>query len=152
MEQKKCPPPEGVIGPRIGYLSKLIRKEFNKAAAEQDLFSGQQDILFHINENEGITLRELSNMLGVAPATASVSVKRMEKSGFIIKKADEADGRIIRLYPTEKAKQAPLKIRKKMDEMDLTLKQGMTEKEIAQLSRLLDKAVSNLQKEDNANG
>lgn len=152
MEHKKCPPPAGVIAPRVGYLSKLIRTEFNKAAAEQDLFSGQQDILFHINENEGITLRELSDLLGVAPATASVSVKRMEKAGFIIKKADEADGRIIRLYPTEKAKEAPRKIRKEMDKMDLALKHGMTEAEIAELSRLLDKAVSNLEKEENANG
>ena len=152
MEHKKCPPPEGVIGPRIGYLSKLIRKEFNKAVAEQDLFSGQQDILFFINENEGITLRELADKLDVAPATASVSVKRMEKSGFIIKKADEADGRIIRLYPTEKARQTPLKIREKMDKMDLILKQGMTEEEAKVLSRLLDKAVSNLEKEENANG
>ncbi len=148
MEHKKCPPPEGIIGPRVGYLSKLIRTEFNKAAAEQELFSGQQDILFKINENEGITLRELADMLGVTPATASVSVKRMEKSGFIIKKADETDGRIIRLYPTEKAKEAPLKIKEKMEKMDLTLKQGMTEEEINQFSRLLDKAISNIEKEE----
>lgn len=152
MEHKKCPPPEGVICPRVGYLSKLIRREFNKATAEQELFSGQQDILFRVNENEGITLRELANLLGVTPATASVSVKRMEKSGFILKKADEADGRIIRLYPTEKAKQAPLKIREKMDNMDLVLKSGMTEEEIRLLSSLLDKAVSNLEKEEKGNG
>lgn len=152
MEHKKCPPPPGIIGPRVSYLSKLLRREFNKAAAEQGLFSGQQDILFRINENEGITLRELAGLLGVASATASVSVKRMEKAGFIIKKPDEADGRIIRLYPTEKAKQSPLKIREKMEKMDLILKQGMTEKEVAELSRLLDLAVANLDKEEKGNG
>ena len=58
---------------------------FNEAVIEQGLFSGQQDILFNIVENEGITLGALAHKLRVATATASVSVKRMEKAGFIVK-------------------------------------------------------------------
>ncbi|MCH5317376.1 MAG: MarR family transcriptional regulator [Eubacterium sp.] len=142
-------PPVGMIGPRVACLSKMTKIAFNKAAAEQGLFSGQQDILFLINNNEGISLGELSKELGVAVATASVSVKRMEKAGFIIKKADEDDARLTRLYPTEKAKQAPENIRRKMDMLDDVLKKGMTEEETHILSKLLDRAIENMKSEDN---
>ena len=140
-----------MIGPRVACLSKMTKIAFNKAAAEQGLFSGQQDILFQINNNEGITIGELTNEVGVAAATASVSVKRMEKAGFIIKKTDEGDGRITRLYPTEKAKQAPENIRKKMDMLDDVLKTGMTQEEVLLLSDLLDRAIANMKSEDNVN-
>lgn len=82
----KEPPPEGVIGPRVNYLSRLVRRRFNEVIAEEGLFSGQQDILFAIVDNEGVTSSQLSSMSGVSAATISVSVKRMEKTGFIIKK------------------------------------------------------------------
>lgn len=137
-----------MIGPRVARLSKMTKRAFNKAAAEQGLFSGQQDILFQINNNEGISLGELSKELGVAVATASVSVKRMEKAGFIIKKTDEEDARLTRLYPTEKAKQAPENIRRKMEVLDEVLKKGMTEEEVRLLSDLLDRAIENMKTED----
>ncbi|MGN0522081.1 MAG: MarR family winged helix-turn-helix transcriptional regulator [Eubacterium sp.] len=141
----KCPPPKGMIGPRINYLSKHMRKAFNQALAEQGLFSGQQDILFTIIENEGITPGELAKQLGIAVATASVSVKRMEKAGFIIKKADKSDARIARLYPTEKAKQAPENIKRKMDSLEDILKKGMTDQEAEALSSLLERAIQNME-------
>lgn len=129
----------------------MTKIALNKAVAEQGLFSGQQDILFLINNNAGITLSELSKELGIAAATASISVKRMEKAGFIIKKTDEDDARLTRLYPTEKAKQAPENIRRKMDMLDEVLKKGMTDEETRLLSDLLDRAIENMKSEDNIN-
>ncbi len=144
--RKSGPPPRGEIGPRTVHLSKLIRKRFNRALAEQGLFSGQQDILFTIVENEGITMGALAEKLRVATATASVSVKRMEKAGFIEKKPDRLDARIIRLYPTEKAKIAPVKIQEQMDSLEDILAKDMTREEILTLSDLLDKAINNMTK------
>lgn len=141
---KYSAPPANMIGPRITHLSKILRRIFNESLAEQGLFSGQQDILFNVINKEGITLGELAKKLGVSAATASVSVKRMEKTGFIIKKEDKDNARIIRLYPTEKAKSAPEKTREKMDSMEAVIKKGMTEEEQAQLAYLLEKAIQNL--------
>lgn len=148
MRYKKhnCPPPKNFVAPRIMYLSKLLRQSFNEAVAQQGLFSGQQDIVLALTENEGITPSELAKLMEVSSATVSVSVKRMEKSGFIIKKADENDARITRLYPTEKAKQAPENIRNKMDSLETILKQNMTEEQAQEFSALLEIAVQNMLK------
>ena len=131
-KKHNVPPPRGMIGPRIMCLSRLMRQKFNEAAAEQGLFSGQQDIIFLLVENEGIT------------ATASVSVKRMEKAGFIVKRQDENDARITRLYPTEKAKRAPDNIRKRMDELEKELSRSFTPSEMEMLSDMLDKSICNI--------
>ncbi len=143
--KKPCgPPPEGMIGPRVNFLSKLIRRTFNEALAEQGLFSGQQDIVFYLVENEGVTLSQLAENLGVSVATASVSVKRMEKSGFIEKKPDRDDARIIRLYPTEKARVAPENVRNHMNSLESVLSKDMTEEEAMLLSSLLERAIQNM--------
>lgn len=138
------PPPKEMIGPRVTCLSRLMRQAFNEAVAEQGLFSGQQDIVIVLAENEGITLSELAKMLDVSSATASVSIKRMEKAGFIIKKTDKNDARITRLYPTEKAKQAPENIKKKMDSLETIIKKDMTEQQAQELSDLLEIAIHNM--------
>ncbi len=95
-------------------------------------------------ENEGITLSKLAEKLEVSAATASVSVKRMEKAGFIVKRQDENDARITRLYPTEKAKRAPDNIRKRMDELEKELSRSFTPSEMEMLSDMLDKSICNI--------
>ncbi len=140
------PPPKNMIGPRVMCLAKLIRQANNKATAKQGVFSGQHDIILHLVENEGMTLSELANTIEVSNATASVSVKRMEKAGFIQKKADKNDARIIRLYPTEKAKTIPDNIKQMFDSLEAKLKQNMTEEQAAELAELLETAINNLSK------
>ena len=143
----KDPPPEGIIGPRVNYLSRLVRRRFNEVIAEEGLFSGQQDILFAIVDNEGVTSSELSSMAGVSAATISVSVKRMEKAGFIVKKPDENDARIMHIYPTEKAKAVPGNTRKKINELELILKKGMDEDKALEFAHYLQRAIDNLLEE-----
>lgn len=143
-KRHKKPLSPDIVGPRIMFLSKQIRREFNKAAQQQGLFSGQQDIVKEIVDNEGITIGELAKRLEITTATASVSVKRMEKSGFVIKKEDEKDTRITRLYPTEKAIETPEKIENHMNDLEKRLTVNMTEAQVKELCRLLDIAVENI--------
>lgn len=146
--ENKCPPPEGMIGPRVMCLSKMLKKVFNEALAEQGLFSGQQDILFALAHQEGLTIGDLASVLDVAPATASISVKRMEKAGFVTKKPDKNDARVTRLYLTEKGKSAPENVRIKMDSLESIFKNGMSREEIDMISDLLDRATENFIKEE----
>ena len=142
----KCPPHmhKDMIGPRVNYLSKLMHMEFNRAIANQGLFSGQHDIVFALLGNEGITLSALAKMLDISAATVSVSIKRMEKSGFIIKRQDDNDTRITRLYLTEKAKKAPENIKREMDSLEAVIKDGMTDVQAKELARLLETASQNM--------
>lgn len=145
--KRRQPPPEELIGPRVNFLSRLVRCKFNDIISEEGLYSGQQDILFAVLENEGITSSKLAEITGVSAATMSVSVKRMEKAGFIVKKPDENDARIMHIYPTEKAKAVPGNTREKINELELILKKGMDEDKALEFAHYLQRAIDNLLEE-----
>ncbi len=127
--KRRQPPKEELIGPRVNFLSRLVRCKFNDIISEEGLYSGQQDILFAVLENEGITSSKLAEITGVSAATMSVSVKRMEKAGFIVKKPDENDAR------------------EKINELELILKKGMDEDKALEFAHYLQRAIDNLLEE-----
>lgn len=145
--KRRQAPPEELIGPRVNFLSRLVRCRFNDVISEEGLYSGQQDIIFAVIENEGITSSKLAQKAGVSAATMSVSIKRMEKSGFLIKKPDEKDARIMHIYPTPKAMAVPENIRKKMDELEAIIKRGMAEDKALEFANYLQRAIDNLLEE-----
>lgn len=146
-----APPPKGMIGPRATRLSKMLRCRFNEAANEEGLFSGQQEIILLLKNNGGLTVGQVAESIGVSPATVSVSIKRMEKTGFVEKKADENDARITKLFLTEKGETAPERIREKMDFQEKYITNGMTCEEIQLFSDLLDRAINNLLEQEEGN-
>lgn len=145
-------PPQGMVGPRITTAAKLLRSRFNEVANEEGLFSGQHHIIITLKHNGGLTLSQLAGRLGITPATASVSIKRMEKAGFIEKIPDESDARTIRLYLTDKGNAVTENIKNKMDLQESDITSPLTEEEKLLLSDLLDRIIDNMIKEDCDNG
>ena len=68
----------------------------------------------------------------------------MEKAGFVIKKPDKNDARIIHLYPTQKAMAVPDNIRKKMDRLEAVITKGMEGDTALQFAKYLQNAIDNL--------
>lgn len=145
--KRRQAPPENLVGPRVNFLSRLIRCRFNEVIAQEGLYSGQQDIIFALVENEGITSSKLASSCGVSLPTMSVSIKRMEKAGFILKKPDEKDARIMHLYLTNKAKAVPENIRAKMNELEAVITKGMDRDTALKFAHYLQTAIDNLLEE-----
>lgn len=82
-----------------GRTFKRLEEELNKVG----IYRGQPALLFILWRNNGLTQKELSSRLNIAPATITKMVKRLEVSGFVEKKNDEKDLRISRIYLTLKA-------------------------------------------------
>ena len=121
--KRKQAPPKNLVGPRVSFLSRLIRCRFNEVIAQEGLYSGQQDIIFALIENEGITSSKLASSCGVSLPTMSVSIKRMEKAGFILKKPD------------------------KMDELEAVITKGMDKDTALKFAHYLQTAIDNLLEE-----
>ena len=147
--KEKCitPPPTNEVAPRVSHLSRMLRHSLNEAIKEEGLFSGQHHIILVLKENQPATISEIADMLGVSNASISVSIKRMEKAGFVTKKRNKKDARIIELQLTDKGNAVPEHIRSKMAIENEKLTRGMTQEEIHLLSNLLDKGIKNLKGE-----
>lgn len=138
------PPPKGMVGPRVNCLSRMIRIKFNEVLKEEGLFSGQHHIIMLLFHNDGQTVGEIAKHLGIAPATASVSIKRMEKSGFIQRKADDKDARTVKIFLTDKGGAVMEHICEKMNAQEKRITACLDEKEVSQLSDILDKIIENI--------
>jgi len=110
------------------------------------LYPGQPILLEKINENEGISQTELSKMALKQPATITVMLNKLEKSGYVKKFPDTKDRRIIRLYLTELGKMKYnefIDVRKSMGDL---LFNDITDEEIGYIYSILVRMKNNLEK------
>ena len=111
-----------------------------------NLYPGQPIILERIFENNGITQSELSNITLKKPATITTMLNRLEHMGYVVRKNDINDKRLVRLYLTnvgmEKYHQM-MKLKKKMGNI---IFEGMSEDDLSVVYRLMLKIKNNLEK------
>lgn len=145
------PPPKGLVGPRVNCLSRIIRTKFNEVLNEEGLFSGQHHIVMCLFHDDGQTVGQIAKHLGIATATASVSIKRMEKAGFIKREADENDARTVKIFLTDKGRDVMQNIRIKMDEQEKKITSCLSEAEVTHLTDTIDKIIKNFMEQEGTN-
>jgi DNA-binding MarR family transcriptional regulator len=85
----------------LGQVCKLHHARAHVLLEALGLYRGQPRLLHALYEEEGITHGELAECLRVTPATITKMIQRMEKAGFLERRADPVDQRISRVYLTE---------------------------------------------------
>lgn len=78
------------------------------------LTSNQASILDHLDEEEPVTLQELSLHMGVTPSTMSITVNRLVNLGYVHRNKDKGDSRRIQLLLTT----AGLRVKKSKSVLD----------------------------------
>ncbi|MBO7703309.1 MAG: anaerobic ribonucleoside-triphosphate reductase activating protein [Solobacterium sp.] len=87
----------------ISALYRNVQKYFDKTMAKYDIGSGQLIFLFLINEQEGITMNEVSRIGEVDKGTTTKSIQKLIEQDYVQARVDENDRRVKRLYTTERA-------------------------------------------------
>ena len=113
-------------------LAKMFRTLAQKHRAvlqvfmkQHDIYLGQHRVLFRLEENPNITLTELSEILEVSKESLSVSVRRLESTGYIIKQVDEKDKRRTLLTLSDKGLNTSQACRRGFDEVNASMFDGI---------------------------
>lgn len=137
---------------KMSYLSMLMRidrrfmgKCFGQMQ-ELGIYPGQIPVLGLLAHKDGLSQREIAEKLRIKPPTVNVTVQRLEKAGFLFRKADEKDQRISRIYLTERGKQAKENGMKKVEENERILLEGFSDTELCLLRRFLEQITENIDK------
>ena len=109
-----------------------------------DLKPSQAGILFTLNQGGKLSQRELAERIGVTPPSMTVALRKMEDRGYVIKKPDENDQRVIRIELTEKGRACVGEIQKTFQQFEEIMYQGITTEEKLLLRRLLKQMEENL--------
>src|SRR5512147_1705198 len=91
----------------FGYLvtdvTRLMRKQFDRRAVRFGLTRAQWRALKRVHRGEGITQNELAEFLEMEPIAVGRVIDRLQKAGFIERRADPSDRRCWRLHLQPKA-------------------------------------------------
>jgi MarR family transcriptional regulator, transcriptional regulator for hemolysin len=91
------------IGFLISDVARLMRTAFDRRVRRLGLTRSQWLVINRLHRRPGATQSELAEMLEVEKATAGRMVDRMEKKGWVVRRADAADRRVNRLHLTADA-------------------------------------------------
>jgi len=86
----------------IGTLSRCVHSICDIKFKELELQKGQYIYLTRICEKPGISFIELTMLLKVDKTSTTKAIQKLETEGYIERKKDIHDKRVIRLYATEK--------------------------------------------------
>ena len=129
----------------IGMIARALDSIANIEFKEYDLTRGQYLYLIRICENPGIIQEKLAEMIKVDRTTASRAIKKLEANGFIEKRADAANRKIKRIFPTEKGKAISPNISRENEHSERVALQGLSEEEATVLSGLLQTVRKNVE-------
>ena len=110
------------------------------------LYPGQPILIEKIYENEGISQRELSDVSFKKPATITTMINKLEINGYIKRKSNVNDKRIIKLYLTDLGKEKYYEMKKLKKSIGNIYFSNMTDEEISNMYNLLLKIKDNLEK------
>lgn len=128
-------------------LSRVCRRHHTRAhqlLEEIGLYRGQPPLLHVLLEQPGLTQAEIAAHMQTAPATVTKSLQRLEKAGFVARRADAADQRVLRVYLTEAGEAVTGAMDTVLTELAEETLAGFEPEEIAQLHGLLTRLRANL--------
>jgi MarR family transcriptional regulator, organic hydroperoxide resistance regulator len=101
-------------------------------------------VLRRLWREDGLSVTQLRDRLGVEMPTVTRALQRMERRGLVERRPDATDERSVRIYLTEAARQLEDVIPAALDRADGIALQGFSEEERATLLGLLRRMEDNL--------
>lgn len=134
---------KSIIYQIIGFAIKH-RKIMLNSLEETGVYQAQHHLLMKIAHNQNASQKELAMSMDVSAATIAVSLKKLEKGGYITKEMDVTDNRLNQITITEKGNKVVEQSKLIFDISDRRALEGFTEEEKNTLSGLLQRLDVNL--------
>ena len=137
-------PFEQTISHLLVQIMKAHRNHAEAGLSEIGLHVGQEFVLFNLSCHDGATQSQLADYLCVEPPTVTKLVQRMEANGLLERRTDSDDGRVSRVYLTERSHELLDGVRAVWAELEAQTVKGLSDMEQALLRRLLIQLLNNL--------
>ena len=127
----------GIVSHRAKNTAKGMYQEF-------DMNRSSAGVLFMLHQRKTMSQRELAEQLNVTAPSITSLIQKMEKSGYISRRPDEQDQRVMRLSLTEKGESLIQSVKDVADRMEQILLEGMSLEEKLLFRRLMLQVNENL--------
>ena len=131
---------------RFGRLIRMYYSRIQSQLAEVGLYRGQPPILMLLYKNDGMSQKEMARALNLSPATMTVTLKRMEKAGLVLREMDEHEQRILRVHLSVKGREMCETGESRIGVVTAELLEGFTLEEQQQLNEYLGRIARNMER------
>ena len=141
--------------PTFGLMGLMLHRMMNRARSmyqEFDLNRSQASVLFSLHQKKSMSQKELAAQLNMTPPSITSTIQKMERSGYISRKPDQSDQRIMRLELTGKGESCIQTVKMIADQMEEMLFRGMSAEEKILFRRFLMQINDNLAEDQNERG
>ncbi|MEM1504421.1 MarR family transcriptional regulator [Domibacillus sp. 8LH] len=128
----------------LDKISSQMRRDYSESLRELNLHVGQDKLLARLWLGDGITQMQLCEHLKCEPPTVTNMVKSLEQNGFIYRKRDEQDARVMRIFLTDKGKELKKPVDFKWKQQQEKLLHSISPEDLLLLRQLMNQMEKNL--------
>ena len=110
--------------------------------APLDPTRGRGRIIAMLKIKDGLSAKELAQVLGIRVSSLNETLAKMEKDGLVERKPSDADKRVVLIYLTEAGRATEIEERDEADMLD-----GFSDEELEQLSGYVARMLKNVEGE-----
>ncbi|MBP2550008.1 DNA-binding MarR family transcriptional regulator [Neorhizobium galegae] len=132
------------LAPVLTQAARSLRTTLSQELAQAGLYAGQDGVILQLSQAPGLTPGQLAQQLAVKAPTMTRTIGRMEAQGFVQRKADSADGRLIKVYLTPTGQDSVQAIQQALADSGAAALRDFSDKEIRTLIKLLKALDRNL--------
>ena len=125
-------------------IAREHRKTVEKRICSLGIHPSQHHFLMYIAKNGACTQNSIAEAMEISAATVAVSLKKLEKGGYIEKKNSEADGRSNLVVLTAKGQNVAEQSKDMFEQVDREMFASITEEEQLIFHDLMERVVNNL--------
>lgn len=116
------------------------------------LYQGQANLLLLIYQNDGSYQRDLAEQLDVRPSSMTEMLLKLEQKNLIVRKQDDKDQRVMRIYLTEEGRKEAEELADNKDNFAESFFRALTDDEQEELLILTKKLCAYLEAAEDAYG
>lgn len=128
----------------LAQFSQLFRTVSDAFTDQVDIPRGQAMVLCVVAKHEGMTQTEIADELSVQGATVTNMLQRLEEAGFVMRRRDAEDNRLVRVYLTEEGLQKERSLVEQFRHMQELIFRDISEEERIILRHRLNQIITNI--------
>ena len=137
------PPDQEPLGLRLTRTARVVSRAFDDALSAAGGSLPQWLILVELKSAAHGNQRNIAQAVGVEAATLTHHLNRMETAGLVSRRRDPDNRRVHQVELTVAGEKLFHTLRQKVAAFDRQLREGFSDREIAQLQRLLERLGTN---------
>lgn len=126
----------------------MLRRYIDRKVCNTGVYPSQHRLLMILNHRPSCSQVELAEKFDVSAAAIAVSLKKLEKGGYITREAAHSDNRINQVNITEKGKAVIQESIRVFQEVDRCFFEGFTDEEVERFRQYMERVYRNMEKEN----